>query len=67
VGYVKSYYNRGATIVFDVYDIHGSAQGTESCERLCRATNYTAPDVEFDGTMSVTMTQQQLLSDNNNK
>jgi hypothetical protein len=57
VDYVKSYYKRGATIVFDGYDIDGSAQGTKSCECLRRAKNYTAPDVQFDETMSVTMTQ----------
>jgi hypothetical protein len=64
---IKSYYKRGATIVFDGCDIDSSAQGTKSCERLRCAKNYTAPDVQFYETMSVTMTQQQFLSNNNNK
>jgi hypothetical protein len=57
VDYIKYYYKRGATIVFDGYDIDGSVQGTKSCERLRHAKNYTAPNVQFYETMSVTMTQ----------
>jgi hypothetical protein len=42
VNYVRSYYKRSATVVFDGYDIDGSAQGTNSCEYLHRAKNYSS-------------------------
>jgi hypothetical protein len=39
VDYVKDYYKQSATIVFDGYDIDGSALGTKLCGRLRRAKN----------------------------
>lgn len=67
VMYVQQNYGTNVSIVFDGYTSDLTIAGTKSAERIRRKRKQQCPDFAFDVTTVPTISQEQFLSNENNK